>query len=125
MEHTSRKTSLALKNVGFPQPQRSDNGFWWIGSGEHPISYQTHRITVSGHYYLSEIENAVYAPSALEIMEAMPSTGARQITLVKGGKRWEVRVIGNQIPRLTFFSHENPAEALASAYFFLHNQSAP
>lgn len=125
MHYTSKQTSVALKNAGFPQPQKSNDGFWYVGSWDyaHPISYQTHTITTRGYFYLSEIDGAVYAPTALEIMEAMPSITTRQITLVKG-VQWDVRVISDQYPRITFFSHENPAEALASAYLFI-NQAAP
>lgn len=121
MEHTSRKTSNALKYAGFPQPQKSNAGFWWIGSGDHrwPMSYLTHRIATHGNCWLSDIDGAVYSPSALEIMSEISPGLMRKIALYRSADGWMVKIRGK------IFSHPNPAEALAMAYIHLRNETTP
>ena len=106
---TTHDTSIALKNAGMPQVEK----YAWQ----------------KRYYYPDRRKNmsVVFAFTAIDMLQQMPSTIGTQIRLSFGGETFCVTVTktidGNRSE--TYFFNKNAAEALAEAYLYLKENETP
>jgi len=101
--HVTKQTAHKLASAGYPQPK--SGGAWYADDLGETIS-----TAMQGGLNWSALPGAVYAPNAVELLEAM---GTRCLLGHIQGQ-WEV-LCGH----INFY-HDNPAEALAEAYLHIN-----
>lgn len=124
MSHVTPQTAVALKAAGFPQPlQKSAIGQVWYNTAGTPYhitaadgercDYVVGEALFIGRYLFNE----VFAPTAEDILRAMPGISARY-DAVKKAFVCEIAGVWGAWGKS---HHESLPEALALAYLNAHN----
>jgi hypothetical protein len=116
----SEKTAIDLKSAGFPQPENTSSGTWYLKSLDLTI-YPWTTVQWEGESVpLSNFSGAVYMPDVVDLLKAM---GGQSVALYFDDGKWNcVHPILTDCPKKVF-CHDNPVEALALAYIYFKKTS--
>lgn len=103
MNYVTYETAVLLKEVGFPQPE-PEFGQVWFSADRSPF-------VVGGFDTPRFYDDLVFAPTATDIMRALPGLSMRFHSHLK---EWQTRYKKNETRR----AHKEPAEACALAWLY-------
>jgi hypothetical protein len=125
MIHAIPETAKRLADAGFPQPTPKRGQVWYSRSGHESYIIILDECGDSGICDLSEHPGGrvwadqsmnsgqVFAPSATDILQHLPGWNLCYTTQLGWQCWWDDEIIDPKI-----FSHSNPVEAAAQAWFY-------
>lgn len=123
MRHVTFETAKRLAEAGFPQPEPQRGQLWYNKAGAEYIIILAdnlgmcdYSISPSGKVWLGRGLNdeELFAPTATDILFHLPGWNLAYTTACGWIAYWDAPGLAEPIQ----FSHENPAEVCAMAWFF-------